>query len=107
MGGAGRKRLLEFQLAGLQLDDLGAEGPDALAALGFGQGAGLEGAQVAFDRGFGLVDFGADRGQLTLGAVADVGGLAADGAGCLLGEVGAGEGVQQGRQDGLVELVGG
>lgn len=33
--------------------------------------------------------------------------MAADGAGCLLGEVGAGKGVQQARQDGLVELVGG
>jgi hypothetical protein len=63
LGGAGRKRLLEFQLAGPQLGDLRAEGLDALAALGLWQGAGLEGAQVALDGGFGLVDLGADGGE--------------------------------------------
>jgi hypothetical protein len=68
----------------LEVGDLGAEGLDALAALGLGQGAGLEGAQVALDGGFGLVDLAADSGEFALGAVGGVGGLAADSAGCLL-----------------------
>jgi hypothetical protein len=63
LGGAGRQRLLELQLAGLQVGQLGAEGLETLAALGLRQGAGLKGAQVALDGGFGLVDLGADRGQ--------------------------------------------
>jgi hypothetical protein len=48
-----RHRLTKLLFADAQLGDLAAKTLDALAAGVVGQGAGLEGVQVAFDGGFG------------------------------------------------------
>jgi len=96
---------LQFGLAVAEVGDLAAEGADSLAAVGFGQGAGFEGEQVAFDGLLGLVEFGLDVGEVA--ALALCGGVCAGGGivGDAVEQVGAFVGGEQRVEDGDVELA--
>ncbi|MDA8358387.1 MAG: hypothetical protein M0Z95_19330 [Actinomycetota bacterium] len=86
---------------------LGGEAFEALAALGFGQRAGLERREVALDSVFGLGDPGVDDSLLLL----EVGALgacpAAGGRDGLVEQIGALVRVEQGVEDGGVQVLGG
>ncbi len=97
----------QLVVAHAQLGDLAAQALDPLAALVFWQAAGLEGIQVAFDRGLGAGDLGGDGRKLGLVLVAEGFGLGPGRGDGLLEQVGALEGVQQSLEDGPVELLGG